>query len=116
VDTGAAAQPIAEEIPAAADAGYEVLSGPRGVADDLKKLPHVSPTIEKKLNDLGIFHYWQIAKLGPEDAHKIGEELGLPGRIDSWVAKSKELAPDNEYGCRPCKASGAPDRWRCSRS
>ncbi len=39
--------------------------GPRGVADDLKKLAGVSPAIEKKLNDLGIFHYWQIAELGP---------------------------------------------------
>ena len=52
--------------PAADSAGYEVLSGPRGVADDLKKLGHVSPAIEKKLNDLGIFHYWQIAGLGPD--------------------------------------------------
>ena len=43
--------------------GFEPLSGPRGVADDLKKLTGVSPTIEKKLNDLGIFHYWQIAEL-----------------------------------------------------
>jgi len=35
--------------------GYEVLSGPVGVADDLKKLAHVSPTIEKQFNDLGIY-------------------------------------------------------------
>jgi small subunit ribosomal protein S2 len=96
VDVGAAAEPIAEEVPAPAEAGYEVLSGPRGVADDLKKLGHVSPTVEKRLNDLGIFHYWQIAKLGPEAAHKIGEELGLPGRIDGWIAKSKELTADAE--------------------
>src|SRR6202008_2687681 len=45
VDVGAAAQPIAEEIPAATAEGYEVLSGPRGVADDLKKLGHISPAI-----------------------------------------------------------------------
>ena len=49
--------------PAAGDLGFEQLSGPRGVADDLKKLPGVSPAIEKKLNDLGIFHYSQIAGL-----------------------------------------------------
>jgi small subunit ribosomal protein S2 len=95
VDVGAAAEPIAEELPATTDgAGYEVLSGPRGVADDLKKLPHVSPTIEKKLNDLGIFHYWQIAALGPDVAHKIGEEVGLPGRVEAWIAKSKELTAE----------------------
>src|SRR5258705_4249048 len=37
VDTGAPAEPTAEDVPAPADeSGYEVLSGPRGVADDLK--------------------------------------------------------------------------------
>jgi small subunit ribosomal protein S2 len=92
VDTGAAAEPIGEELPAHAQGpGYEVLSGPRGVADDLKKLPHMSPAIEKKLNDLGIFHYWQIAGLGPDAARKIGEEVGLPGRMDGWIAQAKEF-------------------------
>ncbi len=96
VDIGAAAEPIAEELPqpAAEGPGYEVLSGPRGVADDLKKLAHVSPTIEKKLNDLGIFHYWQIAALGPDAAHTIGEEVGLPGRMEGWIAQSKELTAE----------------------
>ncbi len=98
VDVGAAAQPvILEELPPAADdAGYEVLSGPRGVADDLKKLGHVSPTIEKKFNDLGIFHYWQIASLKPEAAHKIGEEVGLPGRTEGWIAQAKTLSAEAE--------------------
>src|SRR5256714_462801 len=36
VDVGAAAEPLPEQLPAAAEGpGYEVLSGPRGVADDL---------------------------------------------------------------------------------
>jgi small subunit ribosomal protein S2 len=95
VDTGAAAEPIAEELPApAAGPGYEVLSGPRGVADDLKKLAHVSPPIEKKLNDLGIFHYWQIAGLTPDAAHTIGEEVGLPGRMEGWIAQAKEFSAE----------------------
>jgi len=95
VDTGAAVEPIPEELPAApAGPAYEVLSGPRGVADDLKKLAHVSPAIEKKLNDLGIFHYWQIAGLGPEAAQTIGEEVGLPGRMEGWIAQSKKLSAE----------------------
>src|SRR6202161_2413311 len=64
IDTGASEEPLPEEVPAPAESdGFEALSGPRGVADDLKKLPGVSPAIEKKLNDLGIFHYWQVADL-----------------------------------------------------
>ena len=92
IDLGAAEAPVAEEMPAEAPvSGFQPLAGPRGVADDLKKLPHVSPTVEKKLNDLGVFHYSQLAELGPADAEKIGEEVGLPTRVQSWIAKSKEL-------------------------
>ncbi|HEU5276781.1 MAG TPA: 30S ribosomal protein S2 [Xanthobacteraceae bacterium] len=97
IDVGAAAEPVAEEVPPAEKSlGFEALSGPRGVADDLKKLPAVSPTIEKRLNDLGIFHYWQIAGLNPEAAHNVGEEVGLPGRVDGWIAQAKTLSAEAE--------------------
>ena len=98
VDIGAAEKPVvAEQIPtapAAGDLGFEQLAGPRGVADDLKKLPGVSPAIEKQLNDLGIFHYSQIAELNEKAAHNVGEEVGLPGRVPGWVAKAKELTAE----------------------
>jgi small subunit ribosomal protein S2 len=96
VDIGAQAEPAAEEVPAAPEnkLGFEPLSGPRGVADDLKKLPGVSPAIEKQLNDLGIFHFQQIADLSPTAAHNVGEEVGLPGRVESWIAKAKELTAE----------------------
>jgi small subunit ribosomal protein S2 len=96
MDVGAAAEPIAEQIPVVLEPGlgFEPLPGPRGVADDLKKLPGISPAIEKKLNDLGIFHYSQIAELSASAAHNVGEEVGLPGRVDGWVAKAKELTAE----------------------
>jgi small subunit ribosomal protein S2 len=97
VDIGAAAEPIVEELPPPKEEkglGFEPLAGPRGVADDLKKLPGISPAIEKKLNDLGIFHYSQIAELSPTAAHNVGEEVGLPGRVESWIAKAKELTAE----------------------
>jgi small subunit ribosomal protein S2 len=97
VDLGASEAPVAEEVPAEAEqpaTGFQPLPGPRGVADDLKKLPHVSPTVEKKLNDMGVFHYSQLADLNAADAEKIGEEVGLPTRVQSWIAKSKELVAE----------------------
>ena len=94
VDVGAAAEPPPEEVAPPPASGFQSLSGPRGVADDLKKLAGVSPEIEKQLNDLGIFHYWQFAGLGSEDAHRIGEEVGLPGRVDGWIAQAKQLSPE----------------------
>jgi small subunit ribosomal protein S2 len=98
VDVGAQAEPaVAEELPAETNKlGFEQLSGPRGVADDLKKLPGISPTIEKQLNDLGVFHFQQIAALSPAAAHKVGEEVGLPGRVEGWIAKAKELTAEAE--------------------
>jgi small subunit ribosomal protein S2 len=96
VDVGAAAEPVVEEAPPPEQKGlgFEPLPGPRGVADDLKKLSGISPAIEKKLNDLGIFHYSQIAELSPTAAHNVGEEVGLPGRVDGWIAKAKELTAE----------------------
>jgi len=98
VDIGAQEKPaVAEEVPtqpATGDLGFEQLPGPRGVADDLKKLPGVSGAIEKRLNDLGIFHYSQIAELNEKAAHNIAEEVGLPGRVPAWIAKAKELTAE----------------------
>lgn len=96
VDIGAMANPIPEAVEPAKPQGFQGLAGPRGVADDLKKLTGVSGAIEKKFNDLGIFHYWQLAELDHDTAHKIGEEVGLPARADGWVAQSKALTAEAE--------------------
>jgi len=98
IDVGAQAEPVvAEELPPAENKlGLEPMSGPRGVADDLKKLPGVSGAIEKQLNDLGIFHYSQLAELSPTAAHNVGEEVGLPGRVESWIARAKQLTAEVE--------------------
>ncbi|MBK5960482.1 30S ribosomal protein S2 [Rhodoplanes elegans] len=99
IDIGEAEAPIVEDLPAetaTGGVGYEQLSGPRGVADDLKKLTGVSPAIERKLNDLGIFHYWQIAAFGPDAASHVGDAVGLPGRVEKWIAKAKELSAEAE--------------------
>jgi small subunit ribosomal protein S2 len=94
-DAGAQAEPVVEDLPPEINKlGFEPLSGPRGVADDLKKLTGVSPTIEKKLNDVGIFHFQQIAQLSSTAAHNVGEEVGLPGRVEGWIAKAKELTAE----------------------
>jgi small subunit ribosomal protein S2 len=88
---------VEEALPTAkAEWEFEQLAGPRGAPDDLKKLPGVSPDIEKQLNDLGIFHYTQVAGLGKKDSHHLGETVGLPGRIDGWIAQAKKLSAEAE--------------------
>ena len=95
-DIGASAAPIEEAVAAPEAAGFQGLAGPRGTADDLKKLTGVSGEIEKKFNDLGIFHFWQLAELDHDNAHKIGEEVGLPTRADGWVAQAKAMTAEAE--------------------
>ena len=56
-------------------------------------MPGIGPQIVKKLNDAGIFHFWQIAAMTPEDAAKIDHDLKLAGRIerDGWVNLARSL-------------------------
>jgi len=95
-DLGAAEKPVVEELPKEPEWDFEQLPGPRGAPDDLKKLTGLSPDIEKQFNDLGIFHFSQIAAIGAKDAHRIGEIVGLPGRVDGWIAQAKALSAEAE--------------------
>jgi small subunit ribosomal protein S2 len=100
IDFGADETPLAEELPeaAAAETGtqaehFELLAAPRGAPDDLAKLHGVGPQVVKKLNDAGVFHYWQIAALTPEETKKLDQDLKLGGRVerDGWIAQAKSL-------------------------
>ncbi|MEF3367734.1 30S ribosomal protein S2 [Methylocystis sp. 9N] len=72
---------------------FELLSAPRGAPDDLAKLHGLGPQLIKKLNDAGVYHYWQIAAMTPADVEKLDAELKLNGRIarDGWVDQAKSL-------------------------
>lgn len=99
IDLGASEAPMLEELPTEIDLGgdageaFELLAAPRGAPDDLTKLTGVGPELEKKLNDAGMFHYWQIASMKPEDVAKVDGELKLNGRIDrdGWVVLARAM-------------------------
>jgi small subunit ribosomal protein S2 len=97
-DIGASENPFIPELQQEAASvqggALERLTAPRGTADDLSKLPGVGPALEKKLNDYGIFHYWQVAGLNDADVAAVDAELKLAGRIqrDGWVAQAGSLA------------------------
>ncbi len=98
VDIGAAEAPAAEEVPAETAGSptgeaFEFLTAPRGAPDDLGKLSSMSPQLEKKLADAGIFHYWQLAAATPADVAKIDAVAKLGGRIEreGWVEQARAL-------------------------
>ncbi|MEP1614396.1 MAG: NADH-quinone oxidoreductase subunit NuoE [Roseobacter sp.] len=74
----------------------EVLQGPReGGADDLKLIKGVGPKLEGVLNDIGIYHYDQVASWSAEQIAWADENLvGFKGRVsrDDWVPQAKALA------------------------
>ena len=81
--------PVAESV--SREFGY--LDQPDGPADDLKKISGVGPKLEEKLNNAGIWHYWQVAAFSKEAIDKIDEELNFKGRIerDDWMSQAREL-------------------------
>jgi NADH-quinone oxidoreductase subunit E len=71
------------------------LPSPReGTADDLKRVRGIGPVNERKLNELGIHHFDQIAAWGRAEVRWVGTYLAFPGRIDreAWVEQAKALA------------------------
>lgn len=87
----------APEAAAVAGARPELLKAPQGEADDLKKITGVGPKLEEKLNELGIYHYRQIAALSAEQAAWVDEQLKAGGRIerDDWIGQAKALAAES---------------------
>jgi small subunit ribosomal protein S2 len=97
-DVGASAEPMVEELPPAETGSptgeaFELLTAPRGAPDDLSRLSGMGPQHEKNLNDAGIFHYWQVAAMSPEDVAKVDQLAKLGGRIDreGWVQQARSF-------------------------
>ena len=66
-------------------------SGP----DDLKVIKGIGPELEKLCNDLGFYHYDQIANWTDAEIAWVDENLeGFKGRVtrDRWVEQAKALA------------------------
>lgn len=75
------------------------LKGPREAgADDLKLLKGVGPKLEKTLNELGFYHFDQIAKWTEAEVAWVDDNLKFKGRIerDGWIEQAKMLAAGGE--------------------
>ena len=71
------------------------LPAPRnGIPDDLKEISGIGLKIEDKLNELGIYHFDQIANWNEENVRWIEEYLVFKGRVEreNWIGQAKILA------------------------
>ncbi|UWQ80510.1 NADH-quinone oxidoreductase subunit E [Leisingera sp. S132] len=94
---GAAAKPAADSQ--AEESQPEVLKEARGgLPDDLKLLKGVGPKLEEKLNELGFFHFDQIAEWTGAEVAWVDARLKFKGRIerDGWIEQAKRLSVGDE--------------------
>jgi len=93
------------EVPAAAAEGEAAPKKPRTLkaprkagADDLKQLKGVGPKLEQTLNELGFWHFDQIAKWTEAEVAWVDDNLSFKGRIqrDGWIEQAKTLAEGGE--------------------
>ena len=63
-------------------------------ADDLTQISGVGPVIVKKLHDLGVTTFAQIAEWTADDVAAMDEKLNFKGRIDrdNWIEQAKEFS------------------------
>lgn len=92
VDIGAMDNPPAEGLPGARTK-FKGIDEPRGDADDLKRITGINGKLEQRLNDVGVFHFWQIADLDADNMQLLDRTLRLKGQVerDKWVDQAKKL-------------------------
>jgi NADH-quinone oxidoreductase subunit E len=69
-----------------------------GTADDLQQINGIGPKIEATLNELGIFHFRQIASWTAAEEDWIDGHLSFNGRIDreQWIEQAARLANERK--------------------
>jgi predicted flap endonuclease-1-like 5' DNA nuclease len=91
------------------------LAAPRGdTPDNLQRISGIGPKLEKTLQDLGFFHYDQIAAWDQTEVDWINEHLRFRGRVEreQWIEQARLLAEGEEerfgqvYGARALHEEG----------
>ncbi|KRE12791.1 hypothetical protein ASE66_20075 [Bosea sp. Root483D1] len=105
----AKAAPVAEPAPAVAESKPQLLTAARGgKGDDLELIWGVGPRLGKMLNEMGVWHFDQVAAWTPAELAWVDARLtGFKGRAvrDDWISQAKKLAtgwrPESKLGDKP---------------
>lgn len=93
-------QSVKEEVSEVADKSEANISVPELLSeakeegkDKLSTIKGIGPVIEKQLNELGIYHFEQIASWTKAQEEWIGTQMAFPKRVskEEWVKQAKEL-------------------------
>lgn len=72
-----------------------------GSRDKLQDIKGVGPSIEKTLNEMGIFRFRQIAEMSEYDIDRVANRLkGFRSRIyrEDWIGQARELRDQKDSG------------------
>ncbi len=109
--TATASEPAA--MPEVAKKAPETLTAARDSgADDLKLLKGVGPKLEQTLNEMGFYHFDQIAAWTEAEVAWVDTRLKFKGRIDrdGWIDQAKILAAGGETEFSTRAQKGASDK------
>ncbi|MEL7547063.1 MAG: hypothetical protein AAGJ84_10460 [Pseudomonadota bacterium] len=69
------------------------LASPVGTADDLTLINGVGPVLQSRLNEIGVYHLWQIADLSDNQLSELETDIGPRAGItrNDWRAQAKDL-------------------------
>lgn len=79
---------------ARAPKGPALLDAPNGEPDDLTLIKGIGAKLSAVLNDLGVYHFSQIAEWDETDGEWIDDKLAFKGRVgrENWIGQAKSLA------------------------
>lgn len=71
----------------------KTLNAPKGKADDLTRIKGIGPKLSARLNDLGIYHFKQIASWSDSEAKWVEDFLSFKGRVarENWITQARVL-------------------------
>jgi predicted flap endonuclease-1-like 5' DNA nuclease len=105
--------PAPRAAPSAAAAPLKVEEGGAGPSDDLTRIRGIDPILQRRLKDLGIRRFEDVARLTPADVKGLNETLDLKGRIEeeNWTGQAHILATGGEtyYSRRRDRGIPMPD-------
>src|SRR5262245_25075078 len=100
-----------QELKGKREEAFKGFKRPKGEPDDLKLIPGVSADLEKKLNELGLIKFEQIANPSEDETGWRDEKLSLKGKMehDDWVGKSVALMAETTAGEVPADEEEEPE-------
>jgi NADH-quinone oxidoreductase subunit E len=86
------------EVPEEKDKPAGLLNAPEGEKDNLTRIKGIGVKIESQLNEIGVYHFRQIAVFSEKELNWVAHHTSFPGRAlrDDWIGQAKLLAEGKE--------------------